>query len=197
MNKPPLLSILTPACWERVNQAQALRDKIQQQIGSSLIEHLVLFDNRNMSIGQKRQLLVNAARGQFIAFCDDDDDVATDYVPILIRTIQQNNDIDVITFEQEAVYNGKAFTVKFQLNATDQNLILDGPDNQLLIRGPWHVCAWKKERIAHCQFLHCNYGEDAAWVEQARRHVFKSHHIPSVLHYYRHDKKLTLAPELL
>lgn len=195
MNKPPLLSILTPACWERVSQAQALRDKISQQIGSELTEHLVLFDNRGMSIGQKRQSLLNSARGQFIAFVDDDDDVSFDYVPMLVRTIQQQPDIELITFEQSASYNGKPFTVRFQHGAKDQEWLLNGPDNQVITRGPWHVCAWRRDRIAHCQFLHSNYGEDAAWIRQARGHVHRAHHIPAVMHFYRHDRTQTLAPE--
>jgi glycosyltransferase involved in cell wall biosynthesis len=36
----------------------------------------VLFDNRARSIGAKRQALADIARGKYIAFCDDDDDVA-------------------------------------------------------------------------------------------------------------------------
>lgn len=35
-----LLSILTPACWERLDQARALRDKIAAQI-TALIHDLL------------------------------------------------------------------------------------------------------------------------------------------------------------
>ncbi|NBT32690.1 MAG: hypothetical protein EBT13_12550, partial [Rhodobacteraceae bacterium] len=150
---------------------------------------------RSMSIGQKRQALVGSAHGRFIAFCDDDDDIASDYVPMLVRTIQQHEEIDLITFEQSAIYNKKPFTVRFQMGADDQKLILDGPDHQILTRGPWHVCAWRRDRVAHCQFLDTNYGEDAAWVRQARCHVTKAHHIPAIMHFYRHDREQTLAPE--
>jgi hypothetical protein len=73
--------------------------------------------------------------------------------------------------------------------------MLEGPDNQCLTRGPWHVCAWRRTKIRHCQFLDTNYGEDAAWVAQARQHVTRAHHINAILHTYRHDARTTLAPE--
>lgn len=195
--KPPLLSILTPACWERVKQCQLLADYIAEQITEpGTVEHLVLYDNRHRSVGLKRQALLDAARGQYIAFVDDDDDVSSNYVEKLIEAIKQRPEAHVITFEQLATYNGKPFKVTFQHGASDQHLQLDGPDDQELIRGPWHVCAWRRDRIAHCQFLDTNYGEDAAWVKQARMHVTQAHHIPQVLHFYHHDARTTLAPEL-
>jgi hypothetical protein len=194
--KPPLLSILTPACWNRVEQGRALHEKLIHQPGFSHIEHLVLYDNRARSIGMKRQALLNSARGDFIAFVDDDDDVSEDYVTRLIEAITQHPEADVITFDQAAIYNGKPFTVHFQLGAKDDKLILDGPDHQCITRGPWHVCAWRRTKIRHCQFLDTNYGEDAAWVAQARQHVTRAHHINAILHTYRHDARTTLAPEV-
>lgn len=194
---PPKLSILTPACWERIDQARALHEKIMGQVFSNHIEHLTLFDNRARSIGMKRQALVDSARGEFIAFVDDDDDVTTDYVPLLVEAIAKHPDADVITFDQDAIYNGKEFVVHFQIGAGDDRLDLAGPDHQRLTRGPWHVCAWRRSKVKHCQFLDTNYGEDAAWVSQARQAVQRAHHIDATLHTYRHDARTTLAPEPL
>lgn len=195
--KTPLLSILTPACWNRVDQARALHEKIIAQPGAQHVEHLVLYDNRVRSIGLKRQALLDSARGDFIAFVDDDDDVSHTYVSELIEAIRTHPEADVITFDQSATYNGKPFTVHFQLGAADQPLDVNGADDQCLNRGPWHVCAWRRGKIRHCQFLDCNYGEDAAWVAQARQHVARSHHIAATLHSYHHDARSTLAPEPL
>jgi glycosyltransferase involved in cell wall biosynthesis len=195
--KRPLLSILTPACWNRVEQARSLHEKIMAQPGSAQIEHLVLYDNRARSIGLKRQSLLDSARGDFIAFVDDDDDVSHTYVAELIEAIRAHPEADVITFDQSATYNGKPFTVHFQHTAADERLDLAGPDHQRITRGPWHVCAWRRSKVQHCRFLDSNYGEDKAWVDQARLHVQRAHHIDAVLHTYRHDARQTLAPEPL
>jgi glycosyltransferase involved in cell wall biosynthesis len=185
----PILSILTPAIWNR-ESAKFLAAAISEQIGSAPVEHLVLFDNRARSIGAKRQALVDIARGQYLAFVDDDDDVSPDYVDRLLKAAQTG--ADVITFRQQAIYNGLESEVHFGINNQD------GPFNPggITLRAPWHVCAWRRERVKDCLFAESNYGEDLAWCMQARRRARTARHIDAVLHTYRHDAATTAAPEL-
>jgi glycosyltransferase involved in cell wall biosynthesis len=184
----PILSILTPAIWNR-ESAKFLAAAISEQIGSAPVEHLVLFDNRARSIGAKRQALVDIARGEYIAFVDDDDDISQDYVERLLEATKTG--ADVITFRQQAIYNGLESEVHFGIN--NQN----GPFNPggITLRAPWHVCAWKRERVKDCLFSESNYGEDLAWCLQARRRARTARHIDEVLHTYRHDATTTAAPE--
>ena len=185
----PTLSILTPAIWNR-ESAKFLAAAISEQIGSAPVEHLVLFDNRARSIGAKRQALVDIARGQYLAFVDDDDDVSEDYVSSLLKAAETG--ADVITFRQRAIYNGLESEVHFGINNQDGPFKPGG----ITLRAPWHVCAWKRDRIADCLFSFTNYGEDLAWCLQARRRASTAHHIDAVLHTYRHDAATTAAPEL-
>ena len=181
------LSILTPTIPGRESQLAALQAKIESQGGS--VEHLALCDNRTRSIGAKRQALVDIARGEYIAFVDDDDDIADDYVVELLRAIESN--ADVITFHQRAWYNDLASIVEFGINHHDQTFVPDG----ITLRAPWHVCAWKREVVEGCQFGESNYGEDLVWCQQARRRIKTGFHIPKILHTYRHDAATTAAPE--
>lgn len=184
------LSILTPTIPGREGHAKELSEKIASQIGDSQVEHLILSDNRARSIGAKRQALVDIARGEYIAFVDDDDDISEDYVASLLAAIRTG--ADVITFRQRAIYNGQESEVVFGVNNQD------GPFNPggITLRAPWHVCAWKREKIAGCLFGESNYGEDLVWCQQARRRIRTAHHIDRVLHTYRHDAATTAAPEL-
>jgi glycosyltransferase involved in cell wall biosynthesis len=184
----PTLSILTPAIWNR-DSAKFLAAAISEQIGNSPVEHLVLFDNRARSIGAKRQALVDIARGKYIAFCDDDDDVSPDYVARLLAAAETN--ADVITFRQRAIYNRMESEVHFGINNQDGPFAPGG----ITLRAPWHVCAWKRERVADCLFAESNYGEDLVWCHQARKRARTGHHIDEVLHTYRHDAATTAAPE--
>jgi cellulose synthase/poly-beta-1,6-N-acetylglucosamine synthase-like glycosyltransferase len=185
----PTLSILTPAIWNR-DSARFLAAAISEQIGNSPVEHLVLFDNRARSIGAKRQALVDIARGEYVAFVDDDDDISPDYVDRLLKAAKTN--ADVITFRQRAIYNGLESEVHFGINNQDGPFTPGGTT----LRAPWHVCAWKRERVKDCLFAESNYGEDLAWCMQARRRARTAHHIDAVLHTYRHDAATTAAPEL-
>ena len=199
-----ILSILTPTIPGREKQLQALQWKIEEQIQalpthiedrssalrtSGQVEHLILSDNRTRSIGAKRQALLDIARGQYIAFVDDDDDIADTYVAELLASAASG--ADVITFQQHAVYNGLESTVHFRLGQGDGAFIPGG----ITQRDAWHVCAWKRDTVAGCQFLETNYGEDRVWSLQARKRAKTTYHIPKILHFYRHDRDLTAAPE--
>jgi len=184
------LSILTATIRGREAQLSALQDKIQSQIKEpGTVEHLVFCDNRTRCIGAKRQSLLDIARGEYIAFLDDDDDIEPDYVASLLGVIERSP--DVITFEQNSHYNGAFSKVVFGLNNPDMPFQPDG----ITLRAPWHVCAWKRELVKSCQFGEINYGEDIIWARQARRRIKTSIHIPKVLCTYRHDARLTASPE--
>jgi hypothetical protein len=186
----PILSLLTPTIPGRETQLKALGEKLAAQIGDKPVEWLAFCDNRQRSIGAKRQSLWDIARGTYAAMIDDDDDVSDDYVARLLEATKTG--ADVITFRQQAIYNGLESEVHFGINNQD------GPFNPggITLRAPWHVCAWKRERVQGCLFLEANYSEDIAWCLQARRRARTAHHIDAVLHTYRHDAATTAAPEL-
>jgi hypothetical protein len=188
----PQISILTPAVWSRMLQADVLRQKLEAQaaaIQGFHLEHLVLFDNRSMTIGEKRQALLDSARGDYVAFVDDDDDVSDDYVASLAAGMRTG--VDVVTFLQKAVINGEVGHVDFRVSHLADEPWRAGTTAK---RRPWHVCAWKRDLVKDCRFLFCNYGEDAAWVAQACQLVSQGVHVPRVLHTYSHSSATTAAP---
>jgi hypothetical protein len=187
--KAMILSILTPTIPGRERQLKSLQWRIEEQIGGQAVEHLILSDNRKRSIGAKRQALLDIARGQYIAFVDDDDDIADFYVEELLAAAASG--ADVITFLQGATYNGQQSVVDFKLGQGDHGFAPGGITN----RDAWHVNAWRRSRVAHCQFGESNYGEDLTWCQQARRMAQTTVHIPKILHFYRHDAATTAAPE--
>lgn len=141
------------------------------------------------SIGAKRQALVDIARGGYIAFVDDDDDVYDGYVAEILKATESG--ADVITFNQLAIYNGLKSEVRFGINNQDGAFNPGG----ITLRAPWHVCAWKREVVAGCLFGESNYGEDLVWCQQARKRGKTGFHVPKVLHTYIHDASTTAAPE--
>jgi len=183
------LSILTPTIPSRKEQLSKLSEKIAKQSNDLAVEHLSFADNRTRTIGAKRQALLDIARGEYIAFVDDDDDIEPDYVSEILLAIKQGP--DVITFEQNSYYNGAFSKVVFGLNNRDEPF----QPNGITLRAPWHVCVWKRELIRTCQFGESNYGEDIIWCRQARARIKTSLHIDKTLCTYRHDAALTAAPE--
>ena len=69
------LSILIPSIPSRFRRFQKLFEKINAQ-ATNEVEILGLFDNKKRSIGHKRDALVQMSKGEYVCFCDDDDDVS-------------------------------------------------------------------------------------------------------------------------
>lgn len=190
----PLLSILTPSIPERFLQLRALAEKIQQQIDAlaphhpAPVEHLVLTDNLMRTVGLKRQSLLDSARGDYIAYVDDDDTVSDDYVRLILAAIARGR--DVITFQQRAIINGAIGHIDFRLNAPADCAWME---DQTVTRPPWHVCAWRRDLVKDCLFPDINDGEDLVWCLQARQQIKNETHIDAVLHHYRFDHTTTAA----
>lgn len=184
-----ILSILTPAVPSRLGQLARLTAELEKQIASSPVEHLVLLDNKRRTVGEKRDALLRAARGKYVAYVDDDDWISFDYVTALLRAAE--HDADVITFLQRATVNGLEGTVEFKLGNPNEPFTRGG----ITRRDAWHVCAWRRSLAICSHFPASNYGED--W-EFARKLCsiprLRETHIPVILHEYRHDSRTTEAP---
>lgn len=189
-----ILSILTPAVPSRFGQLTGLCARLEYQIGGLPVEHLVLMDNKKRTVGEKRDALLRAARGKYVAFVDDDDNVTGNYVSAILNATR--DDPDVITFRQMATVNQFSRTVEFKLGNPNEPWS-HYPIETLppIKRNAWHVCAWRRTLAILSSFPASNYGED--WAYAARLCAMpglKETHIPEVLHFYRHSSETTEAP---
>ena len=63
------LSILIPSVPSRRKTfLQRILDQLESQINTNDIEIVVLYDNKKRTVGEKRNDLLNLARGQFLTF---------------------------------------------------------------------------------------------------------------------------------
>jgi hypothetical protein len=87
-------SVLIPTIPGREESFRSLvngiREKLQRIAPHLRVEFCVRFDNREMSVGKKRQELLQAAKGKYMAFVDDDDDITDAYIEDLAETIRGN-----------------------------------------------------------------------------------------------------------
>lgn len=191
----PALSILIPATPRRVaSHLQPLIADLETQIAQleqpQNVEVLSFLDNRMRTIGEKRDALVQMSRGQFVAFCDDDDWVAPEYVRLLTDTIAVATPrTSVITFDQLAVVNGVDAICSFSLK--HPNEAFKQPSFK---RSAWHVCAWRGDMARRVRFPASNYGEDWAWAKHLVLDATCEIHISKVLHHYRYSDAVSEAP---
>ena len=158
---------------------------LRQAEGHPEVEILCLIDNKSMTIGEKRQALLNSARGKWIGFMDDDDGISDDYIKSLSYAMK-SNPADVITFDQHCSVNGEEFMVNFSINNPHQPWI-PGSGTKKILRPPYHMCFWRSEIAKSSAFKPSSYGEDLAWCMGMYPKVQSETHLDKVLHYYQYS----------
>lgn len=193
--KPPLFSVLIPAVPTRFEShlgllLRHLEEQINALADPTEVEILCCLDNRRRSIGEKRDALVQISRGQFVAFCDDDDAVSEDYISSVVTAIRAASEsISVITFDQMATINGVPAICQFSLRHRNEPFA-----QPTFKRSAWHVCAWRGDMARRVRFPATNYGEDWAWARHLVIDAQDEIRIERILHYYRFDEKISEAP---
>jgi glycosyltransferase involved in cell wall biosynthesis len=158
---------------------------LKQSDGHSEVEILCLIDNKSMTIGEKRQALLDSARGKWVGFMDDDDGISDDYIENLYEAMTQHP-ADVISFDQHCSVNGKEFSVNFKMGNPHEPYI-PGAGTLHIRRPPYHMCYWKSEIAKKAKFKPSSYGEDLAWCIEMYPQIRTETHIDKVLHYYKYD----------
>ena len=195
-------SILMLSIPERIDSMKAAVKHLQEQADAlgqgKAVEILVLLDNRSKSISEKRNDLLQMARGKYIAFLDDDDAVSKDYMSKILTAIDQN-DVDCISFNQWCSINGEPMDVEFGIGNPHGQLWRD-EDGFLgdIKRPPYHMCLWRS-KIAKSEAFNPVYGangqssEDIDWLMRLYPKIQTEHHIEDALHGYIYSSQTTTS----
>ena len=192
MVTPILFSVLIPAIYERLDSLRTLAAELEAQAcryPAHGVEIVSVVDNRAVSIGAKRDAVLRASHGKYVAYVDDDDKVKPDYITEILYAIERHGDVDVITFNQHA-YIDSDTPALVQMQLDNEN---ESHNAVAYKRAAWHTCAWRAELAKQFQFPDTSYGEDWAWVKQCNAAAETSYHIDKVLHEYRFNSKLSRA----
>lgn len=171
-----ILSILIPTVPSRKAKVAKLLSTLEAL--SELhegVEILCLYDNKKMTVGEKRNALLKIARGRYFAFIDDDDDVNYSYFSKITEAISEHPS-DLITFNV-GYYSD-----------LEPHYICDYADGTRL---PAHVHVWNREKFGGKLFPERNAGEDVRWIKNIMSKVDSVYHIPQTLYSYVFNSKLT------
>ena len=144
----------------------------------------ILIDNSNKTIGEKRNDLLNKAKGKYIAFVDDDDEVSSDYIQSLVKAIKSRP--DCVSLRGVITWNGVnpelfEHSIKYSAYATTTNDIK-------YERYPNHLNCIKKSIAKQFKFKEINFGEDTDWATQIFESGLLKHevYIDKVLYHYKY-----------
>ena len=178
------LSILILTLPTRINSYSELIKSLNQQvIENNLINKVQILsfcDTKEISVGEKRNILLNQSCGKYICFIDDDDVVASNYLISIINAIQSN--ADVITFCGNYVENNQIipFTISMMHRGN-----FNHPN--MFYRLPNHLCPVKREIALQSMFTDKNFGEDSDYSERINSRLTNEFHIQDKLYFYMYD----------
>src|SRR3990167_1752335 len=196
----PLWSILVCGVPDRMMMAAGLLDRLIAQAAYKPIEVLYLLDNYQRSVGAKRNALMAVAQGVYISFVDDDDVVSEQYVHQILPTLQHHGP-DVVTFGQLATIQPGGFVhhCVYDLALVRRNprrmLVARDEAGQPTVHADWsgppaHTIVWRREVVKGLRFPETNFGEDAAWCDDASLLARTQVNLTDVLYFYRFDQKV-------
>jgi glycosyltransferase involved in cell wall biosynthesis len=179
------LSILILTLPTRIDSYATLIKTLNQQVIQnnlmSRVQILSLCDTKEISVGEKRNILLNKSCGKYVCFIDDDDLIAPDYIIKLMNAI--NSNADVITFCGEYIQN--TITTPFSIS-----IVHRGNYNHpnIFYRLPNHLCPVKREIALNCMFTDKNFGEDSDYAERINKHIKNEFHIQDKLYFYMYNE---------
>lgn len=189
-----LLNILIPTTPDRELFLNEILKELMMQIKSFSAEEkaevLIEMDNRALSVGRKRQLLLLAATAEYVSFVDDDDMVSVDYISSILGAIESEGS-DVINFEGYMTTDGvkkENFKISKDLPYTT---IADPFGNNVYLRHSNHLSVIKREIALKIGFNDLKFAEDYDFSLRLKDSglIKTETYIPKSLYHYRYIKK--------
>ncbi len=163
-NKKPLWSILICTLEERAFSFNKLYKNLQKQIEKKglqeQIEVLYFLDNREKTVGYKRNWLLANSKGEYVSSIDDDDEIHDNYIGMIYEKLLEKPDCisltGIISYKNEhkrVFIHSLAYTSYYE-------------KDQVYYRPPNHLNPIKRSIAVQFLFPENNYGEDTSWAMQ-------------------------------
>lgn len=208
----PLLSILIPTVVGREDVCDWLFNKVkgghaftEVKIGADekgVSYHLakgitreicviISKDNKELTIGEKREELYKKSTTPYSFMVDDDDDISEDAIDLILEAIKNNPDVDCVTFQEHCLMYGKHFKSNHSLSYSgwygDGSHVLH--DGFSFHRSPFYKDVIKTSIAQSVPFHHIRYGEDVLFSKDLYKHLKTEVHIDKDLYFYIYDPK--------
>ena len=193
MNKP-LLSILIPTVVGREDDLYRVTKKIcgggfteEDMITGAAGKYFgecqlhIIKDDKQITVGEKRERLYEAAEGLFSWQIDEDDDIADNAIELILEAIKSNPEIPCITFREKCMMNGVYKSSNHSIKYEKWQDNFDGYD---YVRCPFYKDVIRTDIAQSVPFPHIRYNEDEQWSMAIKPLLTDEIHIDEELYYY-------------
>ena len=182
-----LLTIMLPTTIDRREQFAKLLEEIKRQIVANkyedIVEVVINEDNKEISIGKKRQELLEASSGKWVVGIDSDDWISEDYLHDIVMALKNNPQIDHVGFLEDCDINGEKSLSIFSIRHKHWAENFDGYDH-IRCANPKSVIL--REKALMVGFEDSRFGEDRIFSEAVTSLLTSEIFIEKSLYLYRH-----------
>lgn len=185
-----LLTIMIPTTVDRRPLFEKLIMELWRQVVENSSAHLVNIiheeDNKEISVGLKRQRLLERAEGTWVVGFDSDDWPAPSYIQEIVYALKENPNTDHVGFIEDCDIDGQKSISIFSIKHKSWDEQEPGYDQ---VR-----CANTKSVIRRTKALQIGYedsrfGEDRVFSEAVTPLLESEVFIEKPLYFYRHNSK--------
>ncbi len=182
-----LLSILIPTIIERAKQFHKLRQHIFHQLVdhelTDIVEILFIQDNKEITIGEKRNRLYRMAKGEYSLQVDDDDWLHPLAMPYIIDELKEGP--DCVGYKELCIFDGKRvessnFSIKYPG-------WLDNYDGFNHVRTPFFKTPIKTRFCLQCPIPDIRFGEDHEFSKMIHPLLSRENYIDEFIYHYIHN----------
>lgn len=190
MNKP-LLTIAIPYTEERKEDYEKLAEEINRQIDKYAVqgEVEIISDatSKEMTIGEKRNILYQKANGKYTWQIDSDDEIHISALDLLLDVIDNENP-DCITFEEYINIDGveKKSNHSLMYHDWEGDGHAEFPDGYHYHRTPFMKSLIRSEIAKQVPVPHIRFAEDHQWAQALKPHLKTEVHISEQIYRYIH-----------
>lgn len=181
----PILSILIPTIVDRKKPFEQLilflKNIMDLEDLHDKVEVIGIRDDKEMTIGEKRQRLYGRAMGLYSWQLDDDDCIPADAIASILEAAKMVP--DCITFEERVIIDGVESRSNFSLKYDDWGENHDGFD---YVRTPFFKTPIKTAICQQVPIPHIRFGEDHAYALAIKPLLHSEVHIDKQLYFYTH-----------
>ena len=189
-----VLTIGIPSLNERkesLNELLTFFDSItsEENIKKSKVEVIVNIDDGEKTVGQKRNEILEQAKGKFVCYVDDDDKVDEEYINLIIKTIEENPDLDCIGFTGMYYVNGEPTMLFKHAKEYGGHYKKEG----IQYRPVNHLNPVRTELAKQIGFPEKNFGEDSDYCDRLLESGLVKNEVilDKVMYHYLWNSELT------
>ncbi len=180
-----LLLLLRNSIGKNTYLKQATENYLLERYQGAEAEIILCTDHKKLTVGAKRNLLIDEACGNYIVFVDDDDMVTVNYVQALLDKIAKQP--DVIVFNALRYQNGQRD--KPVIYGIEYNR--DYSTSKFHYRLPNHLMCVRKTIAAQVRFADISFGEDADYARRLLPYLKHQERIFDTLYEYWYSDENT------